>query len=51
VLAPRQHQVRGYIAASSWGRTWYERMLDKAPSVVNTAVKAFIRNDARLSHR
>jgi pimeloyl-ACP methyl ester carboxylesterase len=27
-LVPRQHPVRGYIAASSWGRTWYEHMLD-----------------------
>ncbi len=52
VLVPRQHQVRGYIAASSWGRTWYEHMLDlerrrlmeagKTPSEVNTAVKAFV---------
>jgi pimeloyl-ACP methyl ester carboxylesterase len=24
-LVPRQHLVRGYIAASSWGRTWYEQ--------------------------
>src|SRR5713226_182695 len=51
-LVPRQHPVRGYIAASSWGRTWYEHMLDlerrrlmeegKAPAEVNTAVKAFV---------
>ena len=27
-LVPRQHPVRGYIAASSWGRTWYEHMLE-----------------------
>lgn len=27
-LIPRQHPVRGYIAASSWGRTWYEHMLE-----------------------
>src|SRR5215470_739193 len=27
VLIPREHPVRGYIAASSWGRTWYEHML------------------------
>jgi pimeloyl-ACP methyl ester carboxylesterase len=50
-LIPRQHSVRGYIAASSWGRTWYEHMLDlerrrlteagKSPAEVNTAVKAF----------
>jgi pimeloyl-ACP methyl ester carboxylesterase len=51
-LVPRQHPVRGYIAASSWGRTWYEHMLDlerrrlmeegKPPPEVNTAVKAFV---------
>jgi pimeloyl-ACP methyl ester carboxylesterase len=51
-LIPRQHPVRGYIAASSWGRTWYEHMLDlerrrltqdrKSPAEVNTAVKAFV---------
>jgi len=51
-LVPCQHPVRGYIAASSWGRTWYEHMLDlerrrmmeegKAPAEVNTAVKAFV---------
>ncbi len=51
-LVPRQHPVRGYIAASSWGRTWYEHMLDlerrrlmeegKSPAEVNTAVKAFV---------
>jgi pimeloyl-ACP methyl ester carboxylesterase len=50
-LVPRQHPVRGYIAASSWGRTWYEHMLDlerrrlteagKSPADVNIAVKAF----------
>jgi len=28
VLVPRDHPVRGYIAASSWGRTWYEHMLE-----------------------
>jgi pimeloyl-ACP methyl ester carboxylesterase len=51
-LVPRQHPVRGYIAASSWGRTWYEHMLDierrrlmeagKPPAEVNTSVKAFV---------
>jgi pimeloyl-ACP methyl ester carboxylesterase len=51
-LVPRQHPVRGYIAASSWGRTWYEHMLDlerrrmfeegKSPAEVNTAVKSFV---------
>jgi pimeloyl-ACP methyl ester carboxylesterase len=48
-LVPRQHPVRGYIAASSWGRTWYEHMLDlerrrlteegKSPAEINSAVK------------
>ena len=51
-LVPRQHPVRGYIAASSWGRTWYEHMLEmerrrltedaKSPAEINTAVKAFV---------
>src|SRR5262249_10171792 len=50
-LIPRQHPVRGYIAASSWGRTWYEHMLElergrlardgKSPSDVNVGVKVF----------
>ena len=50
-LVPRQHSVRGYIASSSWGRTWYEHMLEmervrltkagKSPADVNTAMKAF----------
>jgi len=50
-LVPRQHLVRGYIVASSWGRTWYEHMLElergrltrsgKSPGEVNQAVKAF----------
>jgi len=50
-LIPRQHPVRGYIAASSWGRTWYEHMLElergrlirtrQTPAEVNSAVKAF----------
>lgn len=51
-LVPRQHAVRGYVAASSWGRTWYEHMLElerrrlmeerKSPAEVKTAVKAFV---------
>jgi len=50
-LVPRQHPVRGYIAASSWGRTWYEHMLDlerrrlteegKSPAEVSSEVKVF----------
>jgi pimeloyl-ACP methyl ester carboxylesterase len=45
------HHVAGFIAASSWGRTWYEHMLEnervrlttagKSPAEVNDAVKAF----------
>jgi pimeloyl-ACP methyl ester carboxylesterase len=27
-LSAGQHPVRGYIAASSWGRTWYEHILE-----------------------
>ena len=51
-LVPRQHPVRGYIAASSWGCTWYEHMLEmerrrlteqgKSPAEINSAVKAFV---------
>ena len=51
-LVSRQHPIRGYIAASSWGRTWYEHMLEmerrrlteegKSPAEVNSAVKAFV---------
>jgi pimeloyl-ACP methyl ester carboxylesterase len=51
-LVPRQHAVLGYVAASSWGRTWYEHMLDlerrrlmekgEPPAAVNTVVKAFV---------
>jgi pimeloyl-ACP methyl ester carboxylesterase len=43
--------VRGYISCSSWGRTWYEHMLEherrrltaagKSPEEVNSAVKGF----------
>ena len=50
-LVPRQHPVRGYIAASSWGRTWYEHMLElervrlkntgQSSAEVNSGVKAF----------
>ena len=49
-LAAREHPIRGYISASSWGRTWYEHMLElerrrliagnKPPDEVNTGVKA-----------
>src|SRR5271165_4488340 len=50
-LVPRHHPVRGYIAASSWGRTWYEHMLElerlrltedgKSPAEVSSEVKVF----------
>jgi len=50
-LVPRQHPVRGYITASSWGRTWYEHMLElergrlsrtaQTPGDVNSGVRAF----------
>jgi pimeloyl-ACP methyl ester carboxylesterase len=51
VLVPRQHKARGYIAASSWGRTWYEHMLQmerlrlvnagKSAAEVGSQMKAF----------
>jgi pimeloyl-ACP methyl ester carboxylesterase len=50
-LAAQGHPVRGYIAASSWGGTWYEHMLElervrlagdgKPAAEVNSAVKQF----------
>jgi alpha-beta hydrolase superfamily lysophospholipase len=40
-LSARQHPVRGYIAASSWGRTWYEHMLENE--------RARLSNDKKLS--
>jgi pimeloyl-ACP methyl ester carboxylesterase len=51
-LAAGQHPVRGFVAASSWGRTWYEHMIENervrlshdqklSPAGVNNAVKAF----------
>jgi pimeloyl-ACP methyl ester carboxylesterase len=50
-LAARGHPVRGYVSCSSWGRTWYEHMLElerrrlteakKSPAGVNSSVKAF----------
>ena len=51
-LVSRDQPVRGFISAGSWGRTWYEHMLDlerrrlfeegKSPAEVNTEVKAFV---------
>lgn len=50
-LVSRGHPVRGFIAAGSWGRTWYEHMLEnervrltsegKSAADVNVAMKAF----------
>jgi pimeloyl-ACP methyl ester carboxylesterase len=51
-LSAGQHAVRGYVAASSWGRTWYEHMLENervrlshdkklSDADVNNAMKAF----------
>jgi len=51
-LVAQGSAVRGYIAASSWGRTWYEHMIEnerrrltvegKSAAEVNDAVKSFI---------
>ncbi len=50
-LVSRRHPVRGFIAAGSWGRTWYEHMLElerrrltgdgKPPAEINQALKVF----------
>ncbi len=50
-LAAREHPVRGFVSAGSWGRTWYEHMLElerrrltaegKAPAEVNASAKVF----------
>ena len=51
-LTAGQHAVRGFIAASSWGRTWYEHMLENervrlaankklSAGEVNDSVRAF----------
>ena len=50
-LAAREHRVRGFVSAGSWGRTWYEHMLElerrrltsdgKSPAEVNASVKVF----------
>lgn len=51
-MVPGDHRVRGFISFGSWGRTWYEHMLElerrrlieggKSPAEVNAAVKAFV---------
>jgi len=50
-LAVQEHPVRGFVSAGSWGRTWYEHMLElerrrltgegKSPAEVNASVKVF----------
>lgn len=50
-LVPRRRPVRGFIAAGSWGRTWYEHMIEnervrltsegKSAAEVNDAIKVF----------
>jgi pimeloyl-ACP methyl ester carboxylesterase len=51
-MAVGDHPVRGYVSCGSWGRTWYEHMLDlerrrlleenTSPAEINTAVKAYV---------
>jgi len=50
-LAAGVHPVRGFVSAGSWGRTWYEHMLElerrrltaqgKPPAEVNASMKVF----------
>src|SRR5262249_44602603 len=51
-LVARGHRVRGFVAAGSWGRTWYEHMLELerrrlmqettlSPAQINDAMKEF----------
>jgi len=50
-LVAKRHAVRAFVAAGSWGRTWYEHMLEnervrlttegKSAAEVNDAMKAF----------
>lgn len=50
-LVAERHAVRGFVAAGSWGRTWYEHMLENervrltgegsSAAEVNEAMKAF----------
>lgn len=51
-LVANDHPVKGFLSGGSWGRTWYEHMLDlerrrlfeegKSPAEVNAKVKAFV---------
>jgi len=46
------HAVRGFVSCGSWGRTWYEHMLElerrrlmeekKSPAEINTAMKGYV---------
>ena len=50
-LVAKRHAVRAFVAAGSWGRTWYQHMLEnervrlttegKSAAEVNDAMKAF----------
>jgi pimeloyl-ACP methyl ester carboxylesterase len=50
-LAAKNHPVRGFVSAGSWGRTWYEHMLElervrlvgskQSPAEVNRAIRIF----------
>ena len=51
-LVPQNHPVRGYVVVSSWGRSWYEHLLQlervrlrgdskRTPAEINDAVKKF----------
>jgi pimeloyl-ACP methyl ester carboxylesterase len=62
-LTAGQHPVLGYIAASSWGRTWYEHMLENervrltkdkklSAAEINDSMRAFTDfNSLYLLHR
>ena len=50
-LAAEGHAVRGYVSAGSWGRTWYEHMLElqrlemtrakKSPATIGAAMRVY----------
>jgi pimeloyl-ACP methyl ester carboxylesterase len=50
-LVARQHPVKGFVALGSWGRTWYEHMLDlerkrladegRSPGEIDEAMKVY----------
>lgn len=51
-MVVRNHPVRGFVSCGSWGRTWYDHMLElerrrlmeegKSPAEVNATVKVFV---------